>query len=76
MLRDLPRDRPITVEAIMGDGEAAEFALLVHAFLKANGFTMAGEGISHRVAEVPPINQTVEPNNAGGLSFIVGPFRP
>lgn len=73
--REIPRDKPITVVAVMGDGEAAEFALQLHGYLKAQGYTMAEAGISQAMYSTPPTNLNVQPS-AGGLEFVVGHYRP
>jgi hypothetical protein len=44
ILSELPKDKPITVMAVMGDSEAINFAVQIHSFLKANGFPLAEEG--------------------------------
>ncbi len=74
-INDLPRDKPITVLAVMGDGEAAEFAVQLHAYLKAAGFQMASGGIAQSIFSQPPTNLAVH-DEADGLTFIVGHHRP
>jgi hypothetical protein len=44
ILREIPKDRPITVMALMGDGEAIQLAQQIHEFMKANNFTMKEPG--------------------------------
>jgi hypothetical protein len=69
MLRDLPRDKEITVMALMGDVEAAEFALQIHAFLKENGFKLKEDGISQGVFTRPPRGLSF---NSDDNTFVVG----
>lgn len=73
--RDLPRDKPITVMAVMGDGEAGEFAIQLQKYLAHEGFMMAEDGISQGMFSSPPINLGVE-DKGDALTFIVGHFRP
>lgn len=74
--RELPRDKPLTVTAVMGDGEAAEFAVQIHKYLTAEGFKMTETGISQGMFSTPPINLQVQDKGAGGLNFVVGHHRP
>jgi hypothetical protein len=53
MLSELPRDKEISVMALMGDVEAADLAIQIHKFLKANGFKMTEDGISQGLFTVP-----------------------
>lgn len=73
--REVPKDQPITVVAVMGDGEASEFALQLHGYLRAQGYTMAEDGISQGMYSPPPINLHLE-RSEGGLEFVVGHYRP
>ncbi len=43
ILRELPRDKPIVIQAVMSDTESMSFAEEIHAFLKSNGFQLDGE---------------------------------
>jgi hypothetical protein len=72
ILTQLPRDKPITVIAVMGDSEACLFAEQIHAFLKANDFPLKEDGgISQGVFTPMPKGLTVVPKEAG-LDFVVG----
>lgn len=72
ILRELPRDKPITVVAVMGDSEACLLAEQIHAFLKENGFSLQEPGgISQAVYMPTPKGLTVSVKE-GGLDFIVG----
>jgi hypothetical protein len=73
ILSDIPKDKPITVMAIMGDAEAIEFAQEIHAFMKANGFEMKEPGgISQGVFTGAVKGVGLRKENDGGLTFIVG----
>ncbi len=49
MLSSLPRDKDLTIMALMGDSEGISLALQIHSFLKSNGFKMKEDGISQGV---------------------------
>jgi hypothetical protein len=73
ILKELPKDKPITVMALMGDGEGIQFAQQIHAFMKANGFMMKEpNGISQGVftGAVKGLQRNNEPD--GSITFIVG----
>ena len=73
ILRDMPKDKAITVMSVMGDAEAMQFAYEIHAFMKENGFTMKEpDGISQGVFSGPVkgLQRRDEPN--GEITFIVG----
>ena len=73
ILTQLPRDKEISVTAVMGDGEALEFALEINAFLHANGFKVpSATGISQAVfvGSVPPLQFDPTQN-----SLVVGSNR-
>jgi hypothetical protein len=54
ILNSLPRDKPITVMAVLGDVEAIQLAQQIHAFMKENSFVMAeADGISQGVFTTP-----------------------
>jgi hypothetical protein len=72
IMRDLPRDKPITVIAVMGDSEACLLAEQIHAFLKSNGFPLKEEGgISQGVFMPMPKGLSVNVKD-DGLEFVVG----
>ncbi|MCU1315946.1 MAG: hypothetical protein JWN63_1268 [Candidatus Acidoferrum typicum] len=71
ILRDLPRTKPITVMALMGDNESYRFAAEIHAFLKANGFKLAEDGISQGVLNPPPRGLSIN-DHGDRMDFIVG----
>lgn len=71
ILKELPRDKPITVLCLMGDAEGFRFAAEIHAFLKANGFKLTENGISQGVFNPPPKGLAI--NDKGDhVDFIVG----
>jgi hypothetical protein len=73
MLSELPRDKPITVEAILGNGESVEFAREIHAFLKQNSFAMKEPGgISQSVFSGSPKGVSLRNEANGELTIIVG----
>jgi hypothetical protein len=77
ILRELPKDKPITVTALLGDGESIQFAQQIHAFMKANGFTMREpNGISQSVftGVVKGLQKRDQPD--GSITFIVGSNLP
>ena len=77
ILREIPKDKPITVMAVMGDGEAIQFALEIHAFMKANGYTMKeADGISQGVFTGAVKGVGLRPESNGDLTFIVGTNIP
>jgi hypothetical protein len=73
ILSQLPRDKEITVLALMGDAETSNLALQIHAFLKANGFKLKEDGISHGMFTVPPHGLNFNPQDS---TFIVGANLP
>ena len=76
ILRDVPRDKPITVVAIMGDGESIQFAMEILAYLKANGFKVTQDkNVDQALFTGPVKGQIVEPKG-DGLQFIVGTNLP
>lgn len=76
ILKDMPRDKAITVMAVMGDAEGFQLAHQIHAFLKANDFKLAEDGISQGVFSKPIKGLVVEPAGEGKLIFIVGANLP
>jgi hypothetical protein len=77
ILSELPKGKPITVMALMGDGEGIQFAQQIHAFMKANGFTMKEpSGISQGVftGAVKGLQRRDEAD--GSITFIVGSNLP
>jgi hypothetical protein len=73
ILREVPKDRPITVMAVMGDAEAMQFALEIHSFMKESGFQMREpEGISQGVFTGPVKGLTKQDEADGGITFVVG----
>jgi hypothetical protein len=77
ILRELPKNKPITVTALLGDGESIQFAQQIHAFMKANGFTMKEpNGISQSVFSTVVKGLAVENAPDGQITFIVGSNLP
>jgi hypothetical protein len=75
ILRELPRDKPITVVAVMGDGEAIQFAQEIHSFMKTNGFNMREpEQAVFTGGAVKGLHRKDESD--GSISFIVGTNIP
>jgi hypothetical protein len=73
ILREVPKDKPITVMAIMGDAEAIEFAHEIHAFMKENGFQMKEPGgISQGVFTGAVKGLSKRDEKDGAITFIVG----
>ena len=69
ILSDIPRSKPITVTALLGDGEACQFAEEIHAFLKNHGFPVAEGGISQGVFSGTVNGLTFDPDSS---EFVVG----
>jgi hypothetical protein len=77
ILREIPKDKPVTVMAIMGDAEAIEFAQEIHTYMKANGFTMREpNGISQGVFTGPVKGLQKRDESDGSITFIVGANLP
>ncbi len=77
ILSEIPKDKPITVMAVMGDAEAIEFAQEIHSFLKDNGFDLKEQnGISQGVFSGPVKGVSLRKENDGSLTFIVGTNTP
>jgi hypothetical protein len=76
ILRELPKDKPITVTAVLGDGEAIQFAHEIHAFMKANGFNVGEGGISQGVFSGVVKGLIKQDNADGSINFIVGANAP
>lgn len=73
ILTDLPRDKPITVIAVMGDSEACMFAEQIHAFLKAHNFNLAEpDGISQGMFTPMPKGLGLQKSGEDRLDFVVG----
>ena len=75
ILKDLPRDKPITVMAVLGDTEAIQLAQQIHAFLKANGYKLTEDGISQGVFSGVVKGLTVN-DNGTTRTFVVGSNLP
>ncbi len=76
ILRELPRDKPITVMAVMGDSEAISLAQEIAAFLKANGFPLTEDGgISQGIFSGPVKGLGVR-DDGKTRTFIVGANQP
>jgi hypothetical protein len=73
MLSDFPRDKPITITALLGDAESVEFANEIHDFLKQNGFKMKEpDGITQGVFTKPPKGLIRDDRSDGEINLIVG----
>lgn len=73
ILKDLPRDKPVKVMAVLGDAETSQFGLEIHAFLKANKFALSEpDGISHGMFTVPQKGLTLETGHKDEYLFVVG----
>jgi hypothetical protein len=71
ILRDVPRDKTITVMALMGDADGHRFAAEIYEFLKANGFKVTPHGVAQGVVMPPPKGLLLQPRG-DELEFIVG----
>jgi hypothetical protein len=71
MLANIPRAKSVTVTAVLGDSESFRFAAEIHAFLKANGFTMAENGISQAVFMPPPRGVSMDDKSVG-VNIVIG----
>jgi hypothetical protein len=72
MLSDLPRDKPVTVVAMLTHEEGCRFANEIHAFLKQNGFNMKDERASCEGIVVPVVYGVKFMPEADELKVIVG----
>lgn len=73
ILREIPKDKPITVMALMNDAEAIEFAQEIHTFMKNNGFQMKEpDGISQGAFSGPVKGLQKRDEKDGGITFIIG----
>ncbi len=72
ILRDIPRDKEITVMAMLGDAESYRFASGVHQFMKSNGYRMREEGISQGVYTPPPVGISVDTRESAHWTIVVG----
>lgn len=76
ILSELPRDKPITVTALMGDAESMQLALQILAFLNANHFkTTQTTAVDQSIFTGPVKGLLVQPDG-DGLNFIVGANTP
>jgi hypothetical protein len=71
ILREMPRDKEITVTALLGDGDAIRLANKIYNFLKDNGYKLKENGIAQSVFNNPVNGLIVQPQG-DGLQFIVG----
>jgi hypothetical protein len=69
ILSEIPRSKPITVAALLGDGEACQFAEELHTFLKNHGFPVTGERIDLVVPSGTVKGLTFDPDRS---EFVVG----
>jgi hypothetical protein len=69
LLQALPKAKPVTVTAVMGDQEAFAFANQILSFLKSQGYAV--EGVNQAVYSQPIHGQWVNPS-ATGFDIIVG----
>lgn len=73
MLSEIPKDKPITIMAILGDTESINFANEIYLFLKQNGFTMKDPaGISQGAFMSIPKGLSLNKKPNGELDFVVG----
>ncbi|MGO9867041.1 MAG: hypothetical protein ACLPJY_05115 [Rhodomicrobium sp.] len=73
ILREIPKDKPITVMALMNDAEAIEFAQEIHTFMKNNGFQMKEpDGISQGAFSGPVKGLQKRDEKDGSITFIIG----
>lgn len=70
ILGEFPKDKKITVVAVMGDNEAFQFAHEILAFLKQNNFQTAG--VDQVVYTSPAFGLQKKDNPDGSIEFIVG----
>jgi hypothetical protein len=75
ILREMPRDKAISVTAVAGDSEAMNLASQVYEFMKANGFHLKDGGVSQSFFTAPVKGLVVQPQG-DGLVFIVGANLP
>lgn len=65
----LSKDKKITITAVLGDGEAFQFASEIVNYLKSRGYTV--DGVNQSVYSQPVMGQIVQPT-AAGFDIIIG----
>lgn len=70
LMSNIPNDKEVTVTAVMGDGEAFEFANQVLEWLKNNGYTNV-KGVDQAVFPKPITKQTIV-QKGEGFHVIIG----
>ena len=66
----LDKSKSIRITAVLGDGEAFNFATQIKNFLFSKGYTV--EGVDQAVYAQPVMGQVVEKNSSGGFEIIIG----
>jgi hypothetical protein len=61
----------VTISAIMGDGEAFNFANQILGWMRANGYANV-EGVNQAVYGKPVVGQTINRINDGEFAVIIG----
>ena len=65
----LPKDKPVTVTSVMGDGEAFQYANEIKSFLVADGYTV--DGVNQALYSEPKIGQGIVPGD-DSFEVIIG----
>ncbi len=65
----LPHDKKVTVVAVMGDGEAFQFASEIKQFLEGETYNVSG--VDQAVYSGPVVGQRIQPRD-DGLEVIIG----
>jgi hypothetical protein len=60
LLDKVPKDKPVSIMAVLGDSEAVIFATDIFSFMNANGFKMSDGGISQGVFTAPVTGTQVQ----------------
>ena len=70
LYQHLPKDKKVSITAVMGDQEAFRFANEVKDYLSSKGYTV--DGVSQSIYSRPVVGQTINRNDDGGFDIIIG----
>ena len=70
LYQHLPKDKKVSIAAVMGDQEAFRFANEVKDYLSSKGYTV--DGVSQSIYSRPVVGQIINRNDDGGFDIIIG----
>ncbi|WP_133170169.1 hypothetical protein [Kumtagia ephedrae] len=75
LLRDLPKDRPVSVMGMNGNTESMTFANEIYAFLNANGYEMKADTATWHMFFNPPVGNVniSQHDNGAEWAIVIGP---